>query len=399
MPHVFGSLIRYLASNPDRHEYHSVARVIFSLFSLPKVIVVPTPPSLSTITAPFSGTDELATDIDFSKMLGRLGIRLDEVGVLFKTHCENSTFHESMSAGPNGHAMWSAHLDCYELNLDPILSEHVRNLANSIGLHQVPDRMDNIYDTFSLFDFMAFKHTGGCHSRLHVLYEKSTKARIIAIGDYFTQTVLSPFHDTLASLLRNIPMDATFDQDSGFERVKLLSSESTELHSLDLSAATDRLPVAAQARMIGTLLGKPALGTNWAAVMTDREFLTNTGHSVRYSVGQPMGFKSSFPALALFHHVIVQHAAYLANFETFTDYVILGDDVVIANDRVASEYRKVMASLGMDISENKTLSPEGNTSSGAEFAARLVKNGVELSPLPMRGIVSYLETGRGLVSL
>lgn len=82
-----------------------MARVIFSLFSLPKVIVVPTPPSLSTITAPFSGTDELATDIDFSKMLGRLGIRLDEVGVLFKTHCENSTFHESMSAGPNGHAM------------------------------------------------------------------------------------------------------------------------------------------------------------------------------------------------------------------------------------------------------------------------------------------------------
>lgn len=67
--------------------------------------------------------------------------------------------------------------------------------------------------------------------------------------------------------------------------------------------------------------------------------------SVRYSVGQPMGFLSSWPAMALSHHVLV-HTAFMraykrvdasgnlgvfnrSNLGMFDKYVILGDDIVI----------------------------------------------------------------------
>jgi len=110
-----------------------------------------------------------------------------------------------------------------------------------------------------MFDIGSEGWTGGSHSKLHVLFEKSTKARIIAIGDYFTQSVLSPFHDMLASALKSIPQDCTFDQDRGFEQVLELTKSSNEVYSLDLSKATDRLPLKAQVSMMAALLGDEEL--------------------------------------------------------------------------------------------------------------------------------------------
>jgi hypothetical protein len=49
--------------------------------------------------------------------------------------------------------------------------------------------------------------------RLHALYEPAGKIRVIAIVDYWTQMVLKPLHDWMFKLLKNIPMDATFDQE------------------------------------------------------------------------------------------------------------------------------------------------------------------------------------------
>lgn len=58
--------------------------------------------------------------------------------------------------------------------------------------------------------------------------------------------------------------------------------------------------------------------------------------------------------MALTHHVIVQVAALRSGIYGFKSYAILGDDVVIADDRVAEEYRKLLDTLDMPISESKT---------------------------------------------
>lgn len=66
--------------------------------------------------------------------------------------------------------------------------------------------------------------------------------------DPVTQWILAPLHKYLFSILRKIPMDGTFNQLAPIHR--LLKRERKGLYSLDLSAATDRLPVRLQARLL-----------------------------------------------------------------------------------------------------------------------------------------------------
>jgi len=44
----------------------------------------------------------------------------------------------------------------------------------------------------------------------------------------------------------------------------------------------------------------------------------------------------------------------LCKIDNFTDYILLGDDIVIRNDKVAQKYITIMTRLGVDISIPKT---------------------------------------------
>jgi hypothetical protein len=80
----------------------------------------------------------------------------------------------------------------------------------------------------------------------------------------------------------------------------------------------------------------------WAALLTKRPWWLGS-RPVRYAVGQPMGAYSSWAMLALTHHVIMQVAAFRAGWRhMFPYYVVLGDDIVIRDSRVAGEYRDLM---------------------------------------------------------
>jgi len=56
--------------------------------------------------------------------------------------------------------------------------------------------------------------------RLVVFSDKEGKTRIIAILDYFSQTVLRGLHAYLFKALRKIPQDMTFNQGAFRERIK-----------------------------------------------------------------------------------------------------------------------------------------------------------------------------------
>lgn len=68
-----------------------------------------------------------------------------------------------------------------------------------------------------------------------------------------------------------------------------------------------------------------------------------------------MGAYSSFAMLALTHHTIVRYAALKAGIHDFRSYAILGDDIVIANDEVASNYLEIMNDLGVSINLSKSI--------------------------------------------
>jgi len=111
--------------------------------------------------------------------------------------------------------------------------------------------------------------------------------------------------------------------------------------------------------------------------MTNRSFYLPAEETYfRYAVGQPMGIKTSFAMLALTHHVIVQLSAMEAGERSYQDYAILGDDIVLAEDRVADNYRFFMARLGLSISELKSLVSRYAPHS-AEFCKRLIVHGEE----------------------
>jgi len=75
--------------------------------------------------------------------------------------------------------------------------------------------------------------------------------------------------------------------------------------------------------------------------------------------------------LALTHHFIIQYAAYkvYSKHVWFKLYLVLGDDVVILDKRVAKEYLNLMNQLSVGVNLAKSLvSPIGF----AEFAKRLI---------------------------
>jgi hypothetical protein len=120
---------------------------------------------------------------------------------------------------------------------------------------------------------------------------------------------------------------------------------------------------------------------------------------VRYAVGQPMGALSSWAMLALTHHVIVQYAAHLTRASDeqprwFGRYAVLGDDVVIADRRVAEVYLRVIESLGVKVGLSKSLISEKKPV--LEFAKRFFAPR-DCSGIPLREVLAARNTLSGLI--
>lgn len=85
--------------------------------------------------------------------------------------------------------------------------------------------------------------------------------------------------------------------------------------------------------------------------------------------------------MALTNHRVVKLAAAKFNLENFHDYLILGDDVVIAHDQVALEYQRIMTSMGVGIRLQKSIIP--SPLQGTEFARKFVNKDGNMRPLPV----------------
>jgi hypothetical protein len=205
------------------------------------------------------------------------------------------------------------------------------------------------------------------------------KARIICIFDYWSQMALKEVHNYGFNLLRMIPQDRTFDQDP------FAIKKEGPYYSIDLTAATDRFPIRLQ-QMLFEQLSSEDVARAWSNILTSHEvWVPWENRSVKYATGQPMGAYSSWAIFALTHHLVVQYSASVMG-ETmpFKDYMLLGDDIVIANKAVAQRYCETLHDLGVGISMNKTHGSHHTY----EFAKRWVSHGIEISGIPLRGLIA-----------
>jgi hypothetical protein len=92
---------------------------------------------------------------------------------------------------------------------------------------------------------------------------------------------------------------------------------------------------------------------------------------------------SSWVLLAHFHHLVIRYSADRVGIRNFTDYRVLGDDVVIRNASVADSYRQVITSFGIGISIEKTLVSKDTF----EFAKRFFFQGQEVTAFPVSALV------------
>jgi hypothetical protein len=215
------------------------------------------------------------------------------------------------------------------------------------------------------------------------LQDKSCKTREVAIFDSLSQIALRPVHQMLEDVLKQIPTDFTFDHLKGVQYLQKIG-KNKECFSVDIKSATDTIPAILSEKIFRILLNPKIVDNpdifckDIFQILTNRKFSFEK-RNLKYGVGQPMGAYASFPFLALTNHVMVHLAALRAGIYSnmtknyfFSEYAIVGDDVVICNSKVAREYYKVLESFDIPISTQKCVSGVGTF----EFCHRIVRNGI-----------------------
>jgi len=298
------------------------------------------------------------------------GIRQDVLAWLHPRHDGGPILHEWMGLIQTSLSASGIHNNHYI----QYYNEIVRQIKSDIPL---ADRVDKLYpdgvssDRPSLGKLSTFSDGGG-------------KQRIVALPDYWTQMMLKPLHNILMNILKLFPQDATYDQDGKLR--EFVDRGYKAIWSLDLKSATDLIPQRLYQDVLSYIFGQ-YIAELWIKLLTRRDYrLRRKGHDdtfVRYTRGQPMGALSSWPAMALVHHMVVLYAAFLSGLSLeFKDYLVLGDDVVIANKDVAEKYVEVCDSLGISVSLSKSFV---STSSGLlQFASQVYLNGKNVSPVSFK---------------
>lgn len=353
---------------------------ILTLLSIFRVFKNKVRPNLSSILKPFSGT---TTSFDVSLLkraikslnLGRLVINNPKLLLIEK-------------ASPNAvKSTWGASLDAVAFAFYPrvlwkYIIYNVTHVSNGIWWTAWVLLIIFVSSPFIILLWVVGNSVKLCIARLSVVYDQAGKARIVGITNYWIQVCLEPLHSAILQQLKRIPQDGTFNQIAPIKLLVDTVKPGQVFYSFDLSSATDRLPIVIQMQILNLLV--PGMGTAWSELLNSLKWQWKSLNKsvpikeISYAVGQPMGAYSSWAMLALTHHIIVQCAALNVGKSNFKLYAVLGDDIVIADDRVAAEYLHLMKMLGVDINLTKSL----QSKDFCEFAKRWIgPNGLDLSPL------------------
>jgi len=362
-------IIRFKPALQDRDELRVLMTLLVSLRSLMFKPVLDT----STITAPCLAQDTIS-ESELNAACYALRIFKRDVGFSFP--------HMTTKRGPLGQALLTSITEVTLLT--PELMHNIVALGGSklaSMLEALTDRLD-ILQWSSVAQLWAKEYKAKSNSlrKLSYFSDKEGKTRVIGILDYWSQTSMKPLHNVLNGMLRRIHTDCTFNQN----RFLSVLPSSGPYYSLDLTAATDRMPLFIQKRVLSRIIG--AKVEAWASLLTSMEFtISRSSDTVKYQAGQPMGAYSSWPSMALTHHVLVRIAARRAGKTVFFEsYALLGDDIVIADSDVAEQYKKLLSQLDMPISQQKS----HVSLDTYEFAKRWIHKGEEVTGFAVGGLFS-----------
>nr|QCF24462.1 RNA-dependent RNA polymerase [Entomophthora muscae mitovirus 3] len=286
-------------------------------------------------------------------------------------------FHFTEKAGPAGHALLTS-----ITNLRSLPKELLNDII-TLGGERLEEAIEKVLATNPVvLDYLDYHNAKGDRRdkirAISLKPDREMKVRPFALLDYWSQTCLKPVHDNLFEILKRIKTDHTFDHGKAIQAVKNLKPNGS-YHSLDLSSATDRFPMELQHNLMKLLIGETKANA-WRRILTGYEFeVFQTGDKLQYGAGQPMGAYSSWAVFTVCHHIVIW---YCAGSTAYSNYAIIGDDVVIADDDVADRYVEVIKALGVDISPSKSHVSKDTF----EIAKRWSFKGTEVTPFPIDGL-------------
>lgn len=367
-------LVDYLNTCTERGTRTEALRAIMTLLSLGRAFYSKAVLDTSTITDPWEGQEINLSDHQHNTILRWLKVKPADPAW--------QSFHFTTKKGPNGPALSNSPKDLTSLPQSAI-SDLLLIAGGGLWAWVSRSKQPTPIGRLSFLEIWKklYKKDEQHPRKLSYFSDKEGKTRVIAILDYWSQTALKPLHDHLMGVLRGIKQDCTFNQDAF--HTKLPSSG--PYYCFDLHAATDRMPLYIQKKILKSIVGEEK-SEAWARLLTDIGFVNHKHPGViwKYNTGQPMGAYSSWAMMALTHHYLVQASALKSGYKRyFKKYVLLGDDIVIACPKVAVQYKILLSQLSMPISESKT----HVSNDTFEFAKRWFHRGDEISGYSIGGLL------------
>lgn len=226
---------------------------------------------------------------------------------------------------------------------------------------------------------MECRHSVG---KIGLIQEPGCKLRAVANPNAVWQAALQPLK---AMILRDLklhyPTDCTHDQDLGARVIQRWLSEGKTCFSVDLSDATNMMPLHLQIQVLRDryLHGKEQFNPYLDQLISAFEYVSRAPwyykddrngkiSLVRFTRGQPLGLQPSFASFALAHNELLLGICKKVGVNPTETFRILGDDIVISDPEVHRRYRLTLKNLGCPVSESKCL----QSNQMAEFAGYII---------------------------
>lgn len=225
--------------------------------------------------------------------------------------------------------------------------------------------------------------------KISLLQEGGYKLRYVSNPGRIFQCVLKPLQTALDSFNKTSAWDCTHDQSKAFPIIRECLAQNKMVHCIDLTGATDYFPLSTQEHLLRLMCDSEDINLFSDLSKASWEF-PGVGQ-VHWTRGQPLGLNPSFAAFALTHgHLLLG----LLNRPFNDEFFVLGDDVVILDDKLASSYYSFMEFIGSPISYHKCLS----STKLAEFGGKLLTDKTVIPQFKWKEVSddSFIDLARNL---
>lgn len=199
---------------------------------------------------------------------------------------------------------------------------------------------------------------------IHFLQEPGGKLRSVASPLRIHQEALRPLGEEIYRLIQLLPWDCTFDQSRALPHIQSHLLSGGQVHSVDLSSATDHFPLDLQEVALRAIFGDSDPSIDLFVKISRSRWKSPIGE-LMWTKGQPLGLYPSFGAFTLTHGLLLLH---LAGGHYDNQFFVVGDDVVILEDSLRDSYISMLDQMSCPWSEDKSLS----SSKLAEFAGKII---------------------------